>query len=85
MATSKSAAVSAVAAKPAGKAPPPPFPTSPTSPFPDKYDIDSERSALKDLVESEDFDRVSVDPRYPRYLQTVRGEGYLLASESAGD
>lgn len=82
MATSKSAAVSAVAAKPAGKAPPPPFPTSPTSPFPDKYDIDSERSALKDLVECEDFDRVSVDSRYPRYLELERREEQLRSLQN---
>jgi len=81
MATTKRAAVAAVGAKPAGKAPPP-FPTSTTSPFPDRYDIDSERAALKDLVEAEDFDKVTVDNRYPRYLELERREELLRGLQS---
>ena len=59
-----------------GKAPVP-FPISAQSPFPDKYDIVSERAALHDLVESDDFDQVSLDPRYPRYLELERREEML--------
>lgn len=33
----------------------PPFPISAASPFPDKYDIEAERVALKDLVDMEPY------------------------------
>lgn len=65
---------------PSAASPPPktqPFPVSQASPFPDKYDIDAERLALRDLVEAEDFDKVTTDARYPRYLELERREELL--------
>lgn len=55
----------------------PPFPISASSPFPDKYDIEAERLALQDLVAAEDFDKVTIDPRYSRYLELERREEVL--------
>lgn len=55
----------------------PPFPVSSSSPFPDRYDIEGERVALKDLVDAEDFDQVTIDPRYPRYVELERREELL--------
>ncbi|MFT3819794.1 MAG: hypothetical protein QM750_19650 [Rubrivivax sp.] len=55
----------------------PPFPVSTTSPFPDKYDIEGERSALADLIQMEDFDKVTLDPRYERYMELERREELL--------
>ena len=84
MATTKRAAPAAgvaAGARPAGKAPPP-FPTSTTSPFPDKYDIEGERQALKDLVETDDFDKVTIDSRYPRYLELERREELLRSLQN---
>lgn len=53
------------------------FPVSARSPFPDRYDIDGERAALKDLIDAEDFDAVTIDIRYPRYLELERREETL--------
>lgn len=81
MATSSKRAAPTAAAKPAGKVSPP-YPTSVTSPFPDKYDIEGERLALKDLVEAEDFDKVTIDSRYPRYLELERREEMLRSMQN---
>ena len=59
-----------------------PFPISAQSPFPDKYDIEAERKALQDLVDTEDFDKVTVDPRYPRYLELERREDQLRSMKN---
>ena len=60
-------------------APPPaapkPFPTSAASPFPDQYDIEGERLALRDLVEADNPD--DADPRYFRYVELERREELL--------
>ncbi|CAD5366554.1 Integrating conjugative element protein [Rubrivivax sp. A210] len=77
MATTKSAAGGKSAAKS-----PPPFPISAGSPFPDKYDIEAERIALKDLVELDDFDKVTIDARYPRYLELERREELLRSMQN---
>lgn len=61
---------------------PTPFPISAQSPFPDKYDIEAERKALHDLVDSDDFDKVSIDPRYPRYLELERREEMLRSLQN---
>ena len=62
----------------AGSKPPAtPFPVSPDSPFNDGYDISGERSALRDLVDAEDFDKVALDSRYPRYVELERREELL--------
>jgi integrating conjugative element protein (TIGR03761 family) len=60
-------------AKPAGM----PFPVSAASPFPDRYDIEGERTALRDLIDTDDFERVTLDPRYPRYIELERREELL--------
>lgn len=66
----------------AGGKTPPPFPISASSPFPDKYDIQAERIALKDLVDTEDFDMVTLDPRYSRYLELERREELLRSMQN---
>lgn len=78
MATSKTKP--SAASKTAPKVPP--FPISAASPFPDKYDIEAERIALKDLVEMEDFDRVTIDARYPRYLELEKREEQLRSMQN---
>lgn len=60
-----------------------PFPVASTSPFGDGYDIEGERTALKDLIEEDDFDKVTVDPRYPRYLELERREALLKQMQNA--
>ena len=55
----------------------PPFAVSAGSPFPDRYDIESERLALKDLIDAEEFDKVVSDQRYPRYIELERREELL--------
>jgi integrating conjugative element protein (TIGR03761 family) len=72
------------AGKATGKAPVP-FPVSAQSPFPDKYDIVGERVALQDLVDSDDFDKVSIDARYPRYLELERREEMLRSMKNQFD
>ncbi len=69
------------APKPAHKSPPQPmhqpFPVSARSPFSDRYDIEGERLALQDLINSEDFEQVTLDPRYPRFVELERREEFL--------
>lgn len=84
MATRKTApsAANAASATRSGPSPskaavPPPFPISATSPFPDRYDIEGERLALKDLIDTDDFDQVTIDARYPRYIELERREELL--------
>ncbi|OYU44418.1 MAG: integrating conjugative element protein [Burkholderiales bacterium PBB4] len=72
----------ATGGKVSGKAPAP-FPISAQSPFPDKYDIEAERNALKDLVDTDDFDQVTLDPRYSRYLELERREELLRSMQNA--
>ncbi|MGM9489539.1 PFL_4669 family integrating conjugative element protein [Ideonella sp. YS5] len=59
---------------------PPPFPVSKTSPFPDGYDIEAERIALKDMVEADDLDMA--DPRFSRYAELERRETLLRQMKS---
>jgi integrating conjugative element protein (TIGR03761 family) len=59
---------------------PPPFPVSKKSPFPDGYDIDAERIALKDMVEADDLDMT--DPRFTRYAELERRETLLRQIKS---
>ncbi|MCW5631912.1 MAG: TIGR03761 family integrating conjugative element protein [Rubrivivax sp.] len=67
----------------AGAATPRPFPVTPNSPFGDGYDLEGERAALKDLSEEEDFDKVTLDPRYQRYLELERREALLKQMQNA--
>jgi integrating conjugative element protein (TIGR03761 family) len=61
---------------------PGPFPVSAVSPFGDKYDIQGEREALKDLIDSDNFDQITIDPRYPRYLELEKREEELRQSRA---
>lgn len=60
------------------------FPTSPSSPFPDHYDIEGERVALKDLVESRD-DPDEMDPRWQRFMTLIEREEALKLARSLRD
>lgn len=51
------------------------FPTSSDSPFPDGYDIEAEREALKDMLEADTVDQS--DPRYLRYVELESREDQL--------
>jgi integrating conjugative element protein (TIGR03761 family) len=77
MATTRRATTQSGSAKGA-----PPFPISSSSPFPDGYDIEGERSALADLTNSEDFDRITTDQRYPRYMELERREEMLREAQT---
>jgi len=87
--TGPASAAGDIGAASAGAAKPPPktvpYPTSAKSPFPDRYDIEGERNALRDLVDMPDehFDRVTIDARYPRYLELERREDMLKSMQNA--
>lgn len=57
------------------------IPVSTKSPFQDGYDIDAERLALADLIESDNPD--SADPRWGRYLELQEREALLRQQSSA--
>lgn len=63
------------------KPPQSPFPVSGDSPFPDKYDIEGERFALKDMVDAENVD--AGDPRWHRYVELERREEVLRQMKSS--
>jgi integrating conjugative element protein (TIGR03761 family) len=63
--------------KPTPAPPSRPFPVSARSPFPDRYDIEGERAALKDLIDSEDLEQATLDPRYARFVELERREDLL--------
>jgi integrating conjugative element protein (TIGR03761 family) len=57
------------------------FPVSQSSPFPDHYDIEGERIALRDLVES-DQDVDEMDPRWQRFMTLLEREEELKQMKS---
>lgn len=66
-----------MATKPTGT---PVFPVKTNSPFPDGYDIEGERQALKDLIDADEPN--VLDPRYSRYVELERREALLKRMES---
>lgn len=56
------------------------FPTSPDSPFPDGYDIEGEREALKDLLEADNPDEK--DPRWERFMALLDREEQIKKEQS---
>jgi integrating conjugative element protein (TIGR03761 family) len=57
-----------------------PFPTSPSSPFDDKYDIESERLSLADMVQADEADMDDI--RFPRYAELMDREDALRQLKS---
>jgi integrating conjugative element protein (TIGR03761 family) len=76
---------SAIAALPTAPQPAPAAtaPAPAGSPFGDGYDVVAERAALQDLLDEEDFDKVTLDPRYARFVELERREALLKQIRNA--